>query len=205
MRLSARRTTPPLRPPAAGRPSPAPGTRPCAARSWLKTTNLLQHLRKGRGPRSPWLLKLLAKKEPKEVAVALANKIARIAWRMMVSGEDYDPSGLMRKLPQRPPRPPITQPSLGDAGTCKTRMRWCDRSIQAREPLRGTHRGFNPASMSGTRAAGRPSLASDLNRSDRTYGRKRSDPLQPSLHTCKQGPSTYGSPAFRRKGGSSGG
>jgi len=62
-------------------------------------TALLQHIRKGRGPRSPWLLKLLAKKEPKEVAVALANKIARIAWRMMISGEDYDPSGLMRELP----------------------------------------------------------------------------------------------------------
>jgi transposase len=62
-------------------------------------TALLQHIRKGRGPRSPWLLKLLAKKEPKEVAVALANKIARIAWRMMISGEDYDPRGLMRELP----------------------------------------------------------------------------------------------------------
>jgi transposase len=62
-------------------------------------TALLQHLRKGRGPQSPWLLRLLAKKEPKEVAVALANKIARIAWRMMISGEDYDPRRLMRDLP----------------------------------------------------------------------------------------------------------
>ena len=62
-------------------------------------TALLQHIRKGRGPRSPWLLQLLATKEPKQVAVALANKIARIAWRMMISGQDYEPSGLMRDLP----------------------------------------------------------------------------------------------------------
>lgn len=38
---------------------------------------------------SPWLLGLLERKKPKLVAVALANKIARIAWRMMVTGEKY--------------------------------------------------------------------------------------------------------------------
>jgi transposase len=31
----------------------------------------------------------LQKKKPKLVAVALANKIARIAWKLMVSGETY--------------------------------------------------------------------------------------------------------------------
>jgi transposase len=64
-------------------------------------TALLKQLRKGKGPRSPWLLKLLAHKEPKQAAVALANKVARIAWRMMVSGEDYDPSRLLREIPVR--------------------------------------------------------------------------------------------------------
>ncbi|TYB80775.1 IS110 family transposase, partial [Oceaniovalibus sp. ACAM 378] len=38
---------------------------------------------------SPWLVELLKRKPPKLVAVALANKIARIAWKMMMSGEAY--------------------------------------------------------------------------------------------------------------------
>jgi transposase len=36
-----------------------------------------------------WLLKLLQHKPRKLVAVALANKMARIAWAMMKSGEAY--------------------------------------------------------------------------------------------------------------------
>ena len=39
---------------------------------------------------SPWLVNLLRCKKPKPVAVALANKNARIAWKLMVSGQDYD-------------------------------------------------------------------------------------------------------------------
>jgi transposase len=41
------------------------------------------------GRTSPWLLALLACKSKKVAAVALANKMARIAWAMMVSGETY--------------------------------------------------------------------------------------------------------------------
>jgi len=53
-------------------------------------TSLLQHVRAGRGNNaSPWLLELLKRKPPKLVAVALANKIARIAWKMMITGEIY--------------------------------------------------------------------------------------------------------------------
>ena len=56
-------------------------------------TALLQHVRKGRGRNaSPWLLRLLERKPPKLVAIALANKIARIAWKLMVSGESYQGS-----------------------------------------------------------------------------------------------------------------
>ena len=53
-------------------------------------TSLLQYVRAGTGKSaSPWLLDLLKRKPPKLVAVALANKIARIAWKMMVTGENY--------------------------------------------------------------------------------------------------------------------
>lgn len=54
-------------------------------------TSVLKNIRAGRGKNpSPWLLKLLElNKKPKLVAVALANRIARIAWKLMVSGESY--------------------------------------------------------------------------------------------------------------------
>jgi transposase len=38
---------------------------------------------------SPWLVQLLACKPRKLAAVALANKMARIVWAMMRSGEAY--------------------------------------------------------------------------------------------------------------------
>jgi transposase len=41
------------------------------------------------GRTSPWLLALLVRKSKKLAAVALANKMARIVWAMMVSGETY--------------------------------------------------------------------------------------------------------------------
>jgi len=53
-------------------------------------TELIQQARKGRGNPSPWLIELMRRKPPKLVAVALANKTARIAWKLMVSGERYD-------------------------------------------------------------------------------------------------------------------
>jgi transposase len=37
----------------------------------------------------PWLIQLLARRPAKVVAVALANKTARIAWAMLVRGADY--------------------------------------------------------------------------------------------------------------------
>ena len=53
-------------------------------------TALLRHVRKGRTKASPWLISMLERKPPKLVAVALANKFARIAWRLMMSGGVYD-------------------------------------------------------------------------------------------------------------------
>lgn len=41
---------------------------------------------------SPWLVDLLRRKARKNAAVALANKTARIAWKMMMTGERYNPN-----------------------------------------------------------------------------------------------------------------
>ncbi len=55
-------------------------------------TTCIQHARSKRGRPSPWLVELLKRKPPKVAAVALANKTARIAWKIMTSGERYDPN-----------------------------------------------------------------------------------------------------------------
>ena len=41
------------------------------------------------GTRRPWLVRLLSRRTPKIAAVALANKMARMIWAMMVTGERY--------------------------------------------------------------------------------------------------------------------
>ena len=53
-------------------------------------TAVIQQVQKGRGHPSPWLIELLKRKPPKLAAVALANKMARVAWKLMVSGKRYD-------------------------------------------------------------------------------------------------------------------
>jgi transposase len=51
-------------------------------------TAVIKQVRRG-GSASPWLIGLLARKPAKLAAVALANKIARIAWKLMVTGQSY--------------------------------------------------------------------------------------------------------------------
>jgi transposase len=41
------------------------------------------------GTKRPWLVHLLARRTPKIAAVALANKMARMIWAMMMTGERY--------------------------------------------------------------------------------------------------------------------
>ena len=53
-------------------------------------TAVIQQAKCGRGRPAPWLLAMLARKPPKLAAVALANKTARIAWKLLMTGESYD-------------------------------------------------------------------------------------------------------------------
>ena len=53
----------------------------------LGATALIRRAKQGKG--SPWLLGLVARKPAKLAAVALANKTARIAFGMMISGEAW--------------------------------------------------------------------------------------------------------------------
>jgi transposase len=51
-------------------------------------TAVIRHAR-AHPERHPWIMKLLAKKPAKKVAVALANKMARIAWAILAKGGTY--------------------------------------------------------------------------------------------------------------------
>ena len=53
----------------------------------LGATAVIQQAKPGRA--SPWLLRLLARKPKKVATLALANKMARTIWALMISGEVY--------------------------------------------------------------------------------------------------------------------
>jgi transposase len=55
-------------------------------------TAVIRHAKRGNGRPSPWLLELLKRKPAKLAAIALANKNARVVWKLMVSGERYNPA-----------------------------------------------------------------------------------------------------------------
>lgn len=50
---------------------------------------VIRQSKSGRGHASAWLRQLVARKPDKLAAVALAGKTARIAWKLMISGEAY--------------------------------------------------------------------------------------------------------------------
>ena len=56
-------------------------------------TSVLRHARSGRIDVLPWIRALLERRPAKVVAVALANKMARIAWVVMTRGVEYERSG----------------------------------------------------------------------------------------------------------------
>ena len=53
----------------------------------LGATAVVRHARRRKEITDPWLRRMLAKKPPKLVAVALANKMARTIWALIVKGE----------------------------------------------------------------------------------------------------------------------
>jgi transposase len=60
----------------------------------IGATAVIQQAMRGRGRHSRWLLALIQRKPPKLAAVALANKVARIAWKLMATGERFDATRL---------------------------------------------------------------------------------------------------------------
>jgi len=50
---------------------------------------VIRHVQKHGTAKRPWLARLIERKPTKVAAVALANKIARIAWVIMTRGERY--------------------------------------------------------------------------------------------------------------------
>ena len=55
----------------------------------LGATAVVRHARRRKELEDPWLRRMLAEKPPKLVAVALANKMARVIWALLVKEENY--------------------------------------------------------------------------------------------------------------------
>jgi transposase len=70
-------------------------------------TSHIRQVRCNPAKASPWLTGLIARKPPKLAAVALANKTARIAWKMMMTGGSYRCDLAGSRAPVSPPSRPL--------------------------------------------------------------------------------------------------
>ena len=62
-------------------------------------TSLLLQVRLGKSKHATaWMQDMLERKPPKLVAIALANKIARIAWKLMLTGESYQNKAVLPRM-----------------------------------------------------------------------------------------------------------
>lgn len=86
-------------------------------------TSLLRQFRAGRGrdrgALSSWLHQLLQRKPPKLVAVALANKVARTAWKLMITGQTIS------RGPRKPRLAAFRSQSDTGAAERATVLTWC--------------------------------------------------------------------------------
>ena len=57
----------------------------------LGATAILRRVQRDRTPLAAWVRNLLARRPARLVTVALANKMARIAWAVMAQGTSYRP------------------------------------------------------------------------------------------------------------------
>lgn len=55
----------------------------------MGATSVLAQAKRFRRPEHAWILRLLERRPPRVVIIAIANKMARILWAMMVTGEEY--------------------------------------------------------------------------------------------------------------------
>ena len=62
----------------------------------LGATSVIKQVKPGRRQATAWLLALVQRRPRKIAAVALANKMARVVWAMMTSGEAYRPQPVAR-------------------------------------------------------------------------------------------------------------
>jgi len=75
--------------------------------------SLIWQVQRGRGHDRAWLTELLKHKPPKVAAVALANKTARIAWKLMVTGECYQRPDHQSVAPVSAPSRPLRAADRG--------------------------------------------------------------------------------------------
>ncbi len=166
-------------------------------------TAVIQHAQRGGRP-SPWLAGLLKRKPPKLAAVALANKTARIAWKMMVTGETYTAKSALTELAGAARDQPHTgaqfnrnRAELMPELHANEQMDVIGRSTMRDSPMHAMALsiGRRICLELVSRKPSWPAFLCERQSTGRTYERKRSDPRtakdlarEGAVHICVQKP-----------------